>query len=317
LRRRAEGGADNPRLPIGNGRGLVVRLPYRAPFDWAAIVGFLETRATPGVEAVEDGSYRRTIEVDGSPGAIEIRPNPDEPHLLMHVRLPSYGGLMQVVERARRIFDLGADPLQITRHLRRSAILRRIVTALPGLRVPGAWDGFELAVRAVLGQQVTVRGATTLAGRLVETFGERVEGCGHGLSHLFPRPETLASVDVSTIGIPRARAATIRALASAVAGGALVLDASQGLEDAVARLCAIPGVGEWTAHYIAMRAFGEPDAFPSTDLGLRRALANGHGSMSAGGLSRTAEAWRPWRAYAAVYLWTAGAAPTNAEEAHP
>jgi AraC family transcriptional regulator of adaptative response / DNA-3-methyladenine glycosylase II len=217
--------------------------------------------------------------------------------------------LHRIVERVRRMFGLDADPHRIGSHLRQSPRLAAMVDALPGLRVPGAWDAFELAVRAVLGQQVTVRAATTLAGRLVQAYGAPVEGLGVGLSHLFPPPATLAEADVAALGMPRTRAATIRALAAAVSRGELVLDAAGGLNHAVARLCAIPGVGPWTAHYIAMRAFGEPDAFPATDLGLRRALAGGRGPLHATELLRLAEAWRPWRAYAAMYLWAAGPSP--------
>jgi AraC family transcriptional regulator of adaptative response / DNA-3-methyladenine glycosylase II len=301
------------RGPVANGAGLVVRLPYRPPIEWTAMLGFLALRATPGVEVVEGDAYRRTIEVNGAPGTIEVRPGASSgaPHLLMRVNLPGYEGLIHVVERVRRFFDLGADPLRITDHLRRSRQLRKLVDARPGLRVPGAWNGFELAVRAVLGQQVTVQGATTLAGRLVQAFGTPVEAAGEGLTHLFPRPDTLADADVSRIGLPRARAATIRALAAAVCRRQLVLDAPQGLDDAIARLCTIPGLGSWTAHYIAMRAFVEPDAFPATDLGLRRALANGTGLPSAKGLTQMAEAWRPWRAYAAMYLWAARTVPQD------
>jgi len=233
----------------------------------------------------------------------------------MHVQLPRYESLIDVVERVRRIFDLDADPLRITDHLRGSSLLQPMLDAQPGLRVPGAWDAFELAVRVILGQQVTVQGATTLAGRLVQAFGTPVEG-GGGLTHLFPQPTMLANADLARIGLPRARAATIRALATSVTRGGLILDASQGLEEAVERLCALPGMGPWTAHYIAMRALGEPDAFPSTDLGLRRALGNGAGPLPATEVSRLAEAWRPWRAYAALHLWVGEPAiPESLEEA--
>jgi len=285
---------------------LVVRLPYRPPLDWAAIVEFLQPRATPGVEVIAADSYRRTIEIDGVPGTIELRPGSDanDPHLRMHVQLPSYERLIQIVERVRRIFDLGADPWQIMSHLRRSPYLKRRLRGAPGLRIPGAWDAFELAVRAILGQQVTVKGATTLAGRLVRAYGTRINvDAGSGLTHLFPRPQVLADADLTSIGMPRARAATIRALATGVCRGSIVLDAAHGLEDAVARLCTVPGIGAWTAHYIAMRAFGEPDAFPADDLGLRRALSNGSALLSAAAAEGIAEAWRPWRAYAAMQLW--------------
>lgn len=296
-----------------NGGGLIVRLPYRPPFDWAAVSRFLKARATPGVEVVDDDAYRRTITVGGMPGTIEVWPAANEPHLLMRVRLASYGDLRCVVERARRIFDLSADPLQITKHLRRSGWLRPLVAAHAGLRIPGTWDAFELAVRAILGQQVTVKGATTLAGRLVQAFGTPIEPGHDGLSHVFPQPDVLADADLTAIGLPRARAATIRALAAAVRSGELSLDASLGLDDAVSRLCALPGIGAWTAHYIAMRALGEPDAFPADDLGLRRAVAKGGAPRSATELSRMAEDWRPWRSYAAMYLWSS-LVDTNKEE---
>jgi 3-methyladenine DNA glycosylase/8-oxoguanine DNA glycosylase len=183
------------------------------------------------------------------------------------------------------------------------------VAALPGLRIPGAWDGFELAVRAILGQQVSVKAATTLAGRLAAAYGEPlridpiVDGSA-GLRIVFPQPAILARADLTNVGIPRARAAAINALAEAVASGALVLDASRGLEASVRALSALPGIGEWTAQYVAMRALREPDAFPATDLGLRRALGDGSRLVAAAELLQAAEAWRPWRAYAAVYLWT-------------
>jgi AraC family transcriptional regulator of adaptative response / DNA-3-methyladenine glycosylase II len=168
--------------------------------------------------------------------------------------------------------------------------------------VLGAWDGFELAVRAVLGQQVSVVGASTLCGRLVETFGKPV-ALGRGLTHLFPTPHALASADVAAIGIPENRAKALRALARAVAERTLCLDAARGLDDAVSRLCQLPGIGEWTAQYIAMRAFGEPDAFPASDLGLRKALGGEKAVLSAAKVAALAEAWRPWRAYAAMALW--------------
>lgn len=284
-------------------RGLVVRLTYRPPFDWPALLRFLARRATPGVEVVDGDVYRRAIGTAGAPGEIEVRQPRGERHLLMEIRVPDHDDLIQVVERARRLFDLGADPLRITRQLRRGPELRAAVDARPGLRVPGAWDGFELAVRAVLGQQVTVAGATTLAGRLAATFGTPVQAHGAGLARLFPTAAVLAAADLTPIGIPRARAATIRALATAVVDGSLRLDAALGLDDAIARLAAIPGIGDWTAQYVAMRALGEADAFPASDLGVRQALGNGAGPLPVDQVRRMAEAWRPWRAYAAMHLW--------------
>jgi len=279
---------------------MTVRLAFRPPLDWSGLLGFLAPRATPGVEAVAGGVYRRTIGLGDAAGTIEVRAAAGEPHLVMRVRRRR---LPEVVERARRLFDLDADPVRIADHLARSPELAPLVARRPGLRVPGAWDAFELAVRAVLGQQVTVRGATTLAGRLVRAFGRPLDRAEDGLTHLFPRPETLADADLASIGLPRARAATIRGLARGVARGEIALDAARGLEDAVARLAAVPGIGAWTAHYIAMRALGEPDAFPAADLGLRRALGNGAGPLAPARVAERAEAWRPWRAYAAMHLW--------------
>src|SRR5256886_943889 len=259
------------------GGAMTVRLAFRPPLDWSGLLGFLAPRATPGVEAIAAGVYRRTIGLGDAAGTIEVRAAAGEPHLVMRVRRRR---LPEVVERARRLFDLAAGPVRIADHLAGSPELAPLVARRPGLRVPGAWDAFELAVRAVLGQQVTVRGATTLAGRLVRAFGRPLDRAEDGLTHLFPRPETLADADLASIGLPRARAATIRGLARGVARGEIALDASRGLEDAVARLAAVPGIGAWTAHYIAMRAFGEPDAFPAADLGLRRALGNGAGPLA-------------------------------------
>ena len=295
--------ARGRRGPVATHGGVTVRLAFRPPLDWSGLLGFLAPRATPGVEAVADGVYRRTIAIGDGAGTIEVRAAAGEPHLLMRVRLARPERLLQVVERARRLFDLDADPVLIADHLAGSPELAPLVARRPGLRVPGAWDAFELAVRAVLGQQVTVRGATTLAGRLVRAAGTPLDRAEDGLTHLFPRPEALAHADLASVGVPRARAATIRALAGAVASGEVVLDASRGLEDAVARLAAVPGIGAWTAHYVAMRALGEPDAFPAADLGLRRALGNGAGRLAPARVAERAEAWRPWRAYAVMHLW--------------
>ena len=295
--------ARGRRGPVANHGGVTVRLAFRPPLDWSGLLGFLAPRATPGVEAVADGVYRRTIAIGDGAGTIEVHAAAGEPHLLMRVRLARPERLLQVVARARRLFDLDADPVPIADHLAASPELTPLVARRPGLRVPGAWDAFELAVRAVLGQQVTVRGATTLAGRLVRAAGTPLDRAEDGLTHLFPRPEALAHADLASVGVPRARAATIRALAGAVASGEVVLDASRGLEDAVARLAAVPGIGAWTAHYVAMRALGEPDAFPAADLGLRRALGNGAGRLAPARVAERAEAWRPWRAYAVMHLW--------------
>jgi len=283
---------------------LTVRLPYRPPLEWNALLGFLSMRAIPGVESVRDGCYRRTVAVRGAAGVLAVEPIVGETALRLRVDLADAGDMLAVIERVRRVFDLDADPLQIATRLQASALLRPLVTAAPGLRVPGAWDPFEAAVRAILGQQVSVRAATTLAGRLAAAFGTPVAEAGE-LTRLFPTPAALAVADVAAIGLPRARAATITTLAAAVARGEPLLDGARGVDATLEQLCALPGIGPWTAQYIAMRALAEPDAFPAGDLGVRKALGNGRGPVSAAAAERLADAWRPWRAYAVMHLWNA------------
>ncbi len=300
---------------------LILRLAYRPPLDWQALTGFFALRAIPGVETVNGECYARSIRIDEVCGLVLVRHAAKKNLLLAELRLSGPAPLVRIAERLRNQFDLTADPEPIAAHLRRDEILSRSLRARPGLRVPGAWDGFELAVRAILGQQVSVRGASTLAGRLVEGYGEKlpenlVESAGGKLpSLMFPRPEALVDVDGSAIGLTGARARAIAALARGVVAGEIDLSSSRGLGESVEQLCALPGVGEWTAQYIAMRALREPDAFPSSDLGLRRALRKeDDGSTtrelpSAREVAERAERWRPWRAYAAVHLWTG--APTQ------
>jgi AraC family transcriptional regulator of adaptative response / DNA-3-methyladenine glycosylase II len=291
--------------PAPDAWDLTLKLAYRPPYAWDSIAAFLALRAIPGVEAVTPAGYRRTFRLGDGQGLLEVSPEPDAHQLVAKLRIEGAAPLQTIAERARRLFDLGADPGAIATHLSQSPLLRGAVEALPGVRVPGAWDGFELAVRAVLGQQVSVKGATTLSGRLVERFGEAARpASADGLlrSH-FPRPEVLAVADVASIGLPRARAASIAHLARAVADGDLDLDTPGDLADALRRLTELPGIGDWTAHYVAMRALNEPDAFPATDLGLRRALAVNHRPISGAELSTLSESWRPWRAYAAMLLW--------------
>jgi AraC family transcriptional regulator of adaptative response / DNA-3-methyladenine glycosylase II len=282
---------------------LALRLPFRAPYDWAGLMGFLTGRAIEGVESVSDGSYRRTIEHAGAVGWLEVSPLAPDSALLLRVAAPAGADLMRVVERVRRIFDLDADPHAIHAALVACDLLRPHVEARPGLRVPGAWDAFELGVRAILGQQVSVRGASTLAARLVRAFGKPVAGAPAGLSRVFPSPDLRADADVASIGLPKARAAAIRAFAAAIAHGGLVLDGARGLEQAVARLETLPGVGSWTAQYVAMRALGEPDAFPAGDLALRKLLSRDGKPITTAQAERLSASFRPWRSYAAMALW--------------
>ncbi len=282
--------------------GVTLRLAYRPPLDWDRLLAFLAPRATPGVEVVARGVYGRTIRFQDRIGTIAVR-RVDGRHLAATVDLPPGPGLPAVVERIRRTFDLGADPLAIVPHLRRDPALRAALGTRRDVRVPGAWDGFELAVRAVLGQQVTVRGATTLAGRLVERFGRsRDDAAGPGLDRLFPTPVDLAEAPVETIGVPGARADALRAVARATRDDADLFDPGRDVARTVRRLRALPGIGDWTAQYVAMRVLRDSDAFPAGDLALRRILGNGAPLRERELLAR-AEAWRPWRSYAAMAIW--------------
>jgi AraC family transcriptional regulator of adaptative response / DNA-3-methyladenine glycosylase II len=295
----------------GAGPDVTLRLPFRPPFDWPALLAFLQARATPGVESVADGVYRRSLRVGGASGTVAVEPIPGTHQLVARIRLDAPGVLIDVAERLRRIFDLGADPVVIAAHLERDRRLRPALAARPGLRVPGTWDGFELAVRAILGQQISVKGATTLAGRLAEAYGEPLERGDGGVTRLFPTPEALAGARLTRLGVVASRARAIRALARAVAKGELVLDAGGEPGPTLHVLRALPGVGDWTAQVVAMRALREPDAFPASDLGLRRALGRGDAAASARDVEQAAEPWRPWRAYAAMYLWNAPAPVTR------
>jgi AraC family transcriptional regulator of adaptative response / DNA-3-methyladenine glycosylase II len=288
-----------------NELNLQLKLSYRPPFDWTALLEFLRNRAIPGVELVEKDQYRRTVKIEDVVGIIEVRFIEGQQHVLLSVPPYLSRSLMKIAERMRTLFDLRADPLVITNHLRQDEKMAGLVQAYPGLRLPGAWDGFEIAVRAILGQQVSIKAANTLAGRLVKAYGDPFQiGEDVGLAYLFPGPERLAEASLSEIGLMPGRAEAIRTLARAVLDGKLVFSTAIRLEEIIECLTALPGLGPWTAHYIAMRAFSEPDAFPAGDLGLRRAAAETETAMlTESQLRQRAEAWRPWRAYAAIYLW--------------
>jgi AraC family transcriptional regulator of adaptative response / DNA-3-methyladenine glycosylase II len=275
--------------------GLLLRLPFRGELDWNAIIEYFAPRAIPGVEQVAGTVYRRMVEVDGDPGLLEIYPGgPD--YLLMKAHLPHWENLIHVTQRARRIASLDVDLDEPLAALGRDPVLGPLVSARPGLRPPGAWDPFETGVRAIVGQQVSVGGATTLAGRLVARAGTLVPGLRPvGLSHTFPSPPALAAADLTGLGLTSARQVAIRAFAAAAATGKVRLDRSVSRAELVDSITALPGLGPWTAEYIALR-IGEPDAFPATDLGIRRFLADRPADP---------ERWRPWRALAATHVWAA------------
>lgn len=276
----------------------VFRLRFRPPYQWEILLNFLRARAIPGVEVVVGNTYRRTFALQGHSGWFEISLDESGTALLTRIQCGNPKLLFLIVERIRNMFDLNADWTLIARCLSSDSTLRQRLRSAPGLRVPGCWDGFELAIRAILGQQVTVRGATTLAGRLVRAFGIQ-SNYSSGLTYLFPEPGMLSEANLESIGLPAARAETIRALARNVRKGEIrferVIDSTQFLN----KLCQIPGIGNWTAQYVAMRALREPDAFPAGDLGLMHSL----GSKTHRELQRRSEPWRPWRAYAVMYLW--------------
>jgi AraC family transcriptional regulator of adaptative response / DNA-3-methyladenine glycosylase II len=276
----------------------VFRLRFRPPYDWKGMLAFLAARAMPGVEAVVNGIYRRSISSNGNDGYFEVSMDEGSSVLVVRLQFGDPRSLFFITERIRTMFDLNADWAAIVQSLRTDPVLAPYVDSGPGLRVPGCWNGFELATRAILGQQITVKGATLLAGRIVSRFGSRFSSAD-GLTHLFPAPEVLADAKLTSIGLTGARAETIRALARAVCDGQINFESVLDSETLLNRLCEIPGIGKWTAQYVAMRALGEPDAFPSGDLGLLRAMALGTSRE----LEHRAEAWRPWRAYAAMYLW--------------
>ena len=297
LRRGRSGGAGPGEISL--------RLPYRAPFDARGLLRFLGERAVAGVEEYDGGVYRRTMRLPHGAGIVALSDGGD--HVGCELRLEDPRDLGVAVERCRRLLDLDADPVAVAEVLGADAVLGPIVRCAPGRRVPGSVDGAELAARAVLGQQVSVKGARTLAGRLVALCGDPLEGSlagqDEGLTHLFPDPTAIAEADLESFGLPRTRREALRGLAVALRDGAVVLDGGVDREEAARGLVGIRGIGPWTACYVAMRALGDPDAFLPTDLGVRRAVERlGHPGDPAS-VTGLAEGWRPWRSYAAQYLW--------------
>ena len=288
--------------PLSDEGGLSLRLPYRGPLDWGSMLGYFRARAISGVESVDGDTYRRTIEVDGVPGVLELGPEGDG-HLRLRAHLADVRGLIHIVHRARQIFALDRDPREANAHLAGDPLFTTTVAEAPGLRVPGTWDPHETGVRAIVGQQVSVRGASTVTARIVQRAGRPVPGFEDlGLTHTFPDPATLSQADLSAIGMPEARARAIKAFAAGVDKGDVPIDGRLPLEALAAAITAVPGLGPWTASYLALR-MGEADAFPASDLGLRRAASPGAVPLTTAALTERAEAWRPFRAAAAVRLW--------------
>lgn len=284
------------------GETLTLRLAYRPPLAFKQILSFLAKRAIPEIELISANSYARAIGPLESHAWIRITGAENKPELRLEISAADPRWIPDVVRRTRRLFDLDADLQAAQQVLGADPKLAAGLRQRPGLRVPGGWDGFEVAVRAVLGQQVSVAGASTLAHRLVQRFGDRREHMPAGLQGMFPAPERLVKAPLEGIGLPRSRAITIRAVAEAVLEGKIHFRAGQSLDTFVERFTALPGIGQWTAHYVAMRAMNHPDAFPAGDLVLQKELGNGN-RLNERETNMRSQSWRPWRAYAVMHLW--------------
>jgi AraC family transcriptional regulator of adaptative response / DNA-3-methyladenine glycosylase II len=298
------------RGPAGGESGaIVLRLPYRAPLDATGLIAFLGLRVVPGVEQALDGAYRRSLRLPHGGGVVELRPA--DGHVLAHYWLDDLRDLAAAMRRSRELLDLDSDPEAVRQALGGDPLLGPLVAAAPGRRVPGPADSHELAVRAVLGQQVSLAGAATLAGRLVRDYGEELAHPRGGVTHRFPSAAALAGADPSRLAMPASRRRALLGLTTALAQGDLSLDAGADRAEARERLLALPGIGPWTADYIAMRALRDPDAFLPGDLGVRHALERLGEDGRPAAAERLAERWRPYRAYALQHLWAQLAAPSS------
>ena len=281
---------------------LTLRLGYRPPLDFAAMLAFMAKRSIPGIERVSADSYERVVGPTDASTWIRVTAGKAKPELLLEISGTDPRAIPDIVRRVRRMFDLDANLAAVHAVLCDAPLLAKAIANRPGLRVPCGWDGFEIAVRAVLGQQVSVAGATTLARRLVDAYGEPRLQAREGLDRAFPTPLSLRDAPLETIGLPKSRAATLRSLATAVIEGRVAFDAGHRLDTFVERMTMLPGIGTWTAHYIAMRALGHPDAFPAGDLVLQQVLGDDK-RLSERATEARSQAWRPWRAYAVLHLW--------------
>lgn len=280
---------------------LTLRLPYRPPLHAAGLVEFFAARAVSGVEEVVGGAYRRTLGLPRAAAVVELAPQDD--HVRATLRLGDLRDLGPAVQRCRRLLDLDADPAAVDEALAEDALLGPIINRGPGRRVPGCPDGFEAAVRAVVGQQISVSGARTILGGLATRSGQPLAVPDGGLTHVFPTPVEIAEAPDAALPMPAARRAALRRLAEAVADRRLALDPGSDRDGARQSLQALPGVGPWTASYVAMRGLGDPDVFLPTDLGVRRAIERAGGDGNPAAVAELARPWRPWRSYALQYLW--------------
>jgi AraC family transcriptional regulator of adaptative response / DNA-3-methyladenine glycosylase II len=303
---------------LTSGQTLRLRLAFRPPYDFAAMLAFLRARTLTGIEIVDSASYLRVIAADGhdqqaGPGWLRVSAWPGDEHALaLEVHGIPPARLLDVVGRVRRMLDLDADPVAIAQVLGADPVLAPLLEARPGMRLPSGWDGFEIAVRAIVGQQVSVAAARTVASRLAARFGAALDGASEpGLAYSFPTPAALASADLSAVGLTRSKAATIKGIAQAVLDGTIDFVGTRTLDETTRRWVELPGIGPWTAQYIALRALGHPDAFPAEDLVLRREAAQGRDALTARALLARADRWRPWRAYAATLLGPPAAAASR------
>jgi DNA-3-methyladenine glycosylase II len=287
---------------------LRISLPYVGPWDWSQFHQYHSHRLLPGVEALQADRYSRTVLAGAHAGWISVRPVAGDGSLELSISdsLAEHSGFL--CAKVARMFDLNSDPSVWEAQFAHDPYLGRLVAAAPGLRLPSAYDPFELAVRAIVGQQVSVKAAITITRRLVARFGQPLQEANLtgavGLSSLFPTAATLAHGNMDAIGMPTKRVATLQRLSAAVADGSLDFrKVGQTADELIQHLCELPGIGNWTAEYIALRGFASPDAFPAADLGLLKAPVWGPDGISAARLRQRAEAWRPWRAYAAMHLW--------------
>ena len=287
---------------------IEITLSFRPPFDWQSMLAFLKFRSISGVEAVTDDSYARTICVAGVAGDFSVRFSQDSNQVVVMINHPQSCHLYQIIDRIRSIFDLRADSAQIDQILAKDKLLKPMVNKFPGLRVPGCWDGFEVAVRAILGQQISVKAASTLVARIASRHGSAYTCANPQLTHVFPCATELRRANLDGLGIVTQRIAAIKSVAELIASGNIKIDCTLDTDNFVEKICQVKGIGEWTAHYIAMRALNDPNAFPHSDLILRRAAAPASGAgeiaaLTARQLLARAEAWQPWRAYAVILLW--------------
>lgn len=283
----------------------VLKLSYRPPYDWEALLAFLEARLVEGIEMVENGVYYRTLRIEDCHGWVAVSHEADNNQISMDISLESVEYLMASVNRLRCLFNLDTDPQVINSVFRSDELLGPLIEKSPGMRMPGAWSPFEYSIRAILGQQVSVSAATTIAGRIAEKYGTAPSiDTPAGLTRIFPFIEELAEADFDGLGLTKRRRATLMALVKAVAEKRVSMDPGQDLDNFVRDMTAIPGIGPWTAHYTAMRGFAHPDAFPESDLGILKALEKNGVRPKPAEAGKIAEKWRPWRAYAAFLLWS-------------